>query len=192
MKSFLQVTMEHHLGWVIWIGIMECLKSGWETWRGKVLWIYRSHGWVFLVSPCTSRQRTKINLWKIPLPDSIQMTNGGTGPFQGNLIFVNSGRGPLAPSLALVNFKPPYNVTVLLNNYYGRQFNSLNDVKVHPQSGKFFFTDQMYAFSTFLYVSVLTIWCGNVATASFTSSAPNRSCEIMYIVLILIHVPFVL
>lgn len=71
------------------------------------------------------------------------MTNGGTGPFRNNIILINSGRGPLPPSIALVNPKSPNNVTVLLNNYYGRQFDSLNDIKVHP-SGKLFFTDTMY------------------------------------------------
>jgi hypothetical protein len=34
---------------------------------------------------------------------------------------------------------------VLLNNFFGRQFNSLNDIKVHP-SGKLFFTDVVYVF----------------------------------------------
>jgi gluconolactonase len=72
------------------------------------------------------------------------MTNGGTGPYNSSLLFVNSGRGPRAPSIALINPLPPYNVTVLLDNYFGRQFNSLNDVKVHP-SGKIFFTDTVYS-----------------------------------------------
>jgi gluconolactonase len=69
------------------------------------------------------------------------MTNGGTGPVGGNLLLINSGRGPSPPSLTLVNPDPPFNATVLLDNFFGRQFNSLNDVKVHPKSGKFFFTD---------------------------------------------------
>lgn len=70
------------------------------------------------------------------------MTNGGTGPYKGSLLLVTSGRGDLPPSLALVNPNPPHNVTILLDNFFGRQFNSLNDVKVHP-SGKIFFTDVM-------------------------------------------------
>lgn len=48
------------------------------------------------------------------------------------------------PSITLVNPEPPYNVTVLLNNYFGRQFNSLNDVKIHPKSKAIFFTDPPY------------------------------------------------
>jgi sugar lactone lactonase YvrE len=68
------------------------------------------------------------------------MTNGGTGPYNGSLLFVNSGRGLLAPSMTLINPLPPYNSTVLLDNFFGRQFNSLNDIKIHP-SGNLFFTD---------------------------------------------------
>ncbi|KAK0444224.1 calcium-dependent phosphotriesterase [Desarmillaria tabescens] len=79
------------------------------------------------------------------LPDTIQMTNGGTGPYKSSLLLITSGRGPLPPSIALVNPRPPHNVTVLLDNYFGRQFNSLNDIKVHP-SGKIFFTDVIYGF----------------------------------------------
>lgn len=84
------------------------------------------------------------------------MTNGGTGPFNGNLILINSGRGQLAPSIALVNPHPPNNATVLLNNYYGRQFSSLNDIKVHP-SGKLFFTDVMYVWVVDVIIPILRL-----------------------------------
>ncbi|KAJ6466874.1 calcium-dependent phosphotriesterase [Mycena sanguinolenta] len=80
---------------------------------------------------------------ELNLPDTIQMTNGGTGPYKGNLLLITSGRGPLPPSIALVNPNPPHNATVLLDNFFGRQFNSLNDIKIHP-SGKIFFTDTTY------------------------------------------------
>jgi gluconolactonase len=79
------------------------------------------------------------------------MTNGGTGPYKSSLLLIASGRGPRPPTIALVNPNPPHNTTVLLDNYFGRQFNSLNDIKVHP-SGKIFFTDTMYLFITFTYV----------------------------------------
>ena len=68
------------------------------------------------------------------------MTNGGTGPYNSSLLLITSGRGPLPPSIVMVNPLPPHNTTVLLDNFFGRQFNSLNDVKVHP-SGNLFFTD---------------------------------------------------
>jgi gluconolactonase len=36
---------------------------------------------------------------------------------------------------------------VILNNYYGRQFNSLNDVAVHPVNKEIYFTDVTYGFN---------------------------------------------
>lgn len=35
---------------------------------------------------------------------------------------------------------------VLVNNYFGRQFNSLNDVSVNPRNGHIYFTDTMYGY----------------------------------------------
>ena len=72
------------------------------------------------------------------------MVNGGTGPYKGNLLLVTSGRALLPPSVVLVNPSPPYNSTVLLDNFYGRQFNSLNDIKILPGTDIVFFTDPTY------------------------------------------------
>ena len=72
------------------------------------------------------------------------MTNGGTGTYYGSLMLINSGRGMRPPNIALVNPRAPYNTTVILDNYFGRQFNSLNDIKIHPKTGKLFFTDTTY------------------------------------------------
>ena len=69
------------------------------------------------------------------------MTNGGTGPYKGDLLLVTSGRALLPPSVVLVNPSPPYNTTVLLDNFLGRQFNSLNDVKILPGTDIIYFTD---------------------------------------------------
>jgi len=68
------------------------------------------------------------------------MVNGGTGPYKGNLLFVTEGRALLPPSVVLVNPSLPFNATVLLDNFYGRQFNSLDDVKVLG-TDILFFTD---------------------------------------------------
>lgn len=35
---------------------------------------------------------------------------------------------------------------VILNNYFGRQFNSLNDVAIHPKNKEIYFTDTIYGF----------------------------------------------
>ena len=37
-------------------------------------------------------------------------------------------------------------MTVLVNNYYGRQFNSLNDISVNPRNGDVYFTDTLYGY----------------------------------------------
>lgn len=77
---------------------------------------------------------------QVDLPDAIQMTNGGTN-YKNDLLFITSGRAYLPPSIVLANPHPPYNTTVLLDNFHGRHFNSLNDIKVHPTTGAIFFTD---------------------------------------------------
>ncbi|KAF9040264.1 D-lactonohydrolase-like protein [Hymenopellis radicata] len=86
-----------------------------------------------------------VTVTSLELDDAVQMTNGGTGPYKGNLLIMNQGRGELPANMVAINPYPPYNVTVLLDNFFGRQFNSLNDVKVHP-SGEIFFTDVAYGF----------------------------------------------
>ncbi|THU85137.1 calcium-dependent phosphotriesterase [Dendrothele bispora CBS 962.96] len=100
------------------------------------------------VSAAFAANESDINVpvTELNLPDTIQMTNGGTGPYNNSLLLITSGRGPLPPSIALVNPLSPNNATVLLDNYFGRQFNSLNDIKIHPTNGKIFFTDTIYGF----------------------------------------------
>ncbi|KAI0079471.1 D-lactonohydrolase-like protein [Panus rudis PR-1116 ss-1] len=87
-----------------------------------------------------------VTVTKLDLPDTVQMTNGGTGPVHGNLLLVGFGRGSRPSAVTLSNPNPPFNTTVLLDNFFGRQFNSINDVKIHPTSKKIFFTDPEYGF----------------------------------------------
>lgn len=81
------------------------------------------------------------HLYQLDTPDVRQKTWGATGPYKSSLLLVNSGNVDRPSSLALMNPRPPYNITVLFDNYYGRQFNSLNDAKIHPLSHKIFVTD---------------------------------------------------
>lgn len=70
---------------------------------------------------------------------------GGTN-WKGQIVFANQGRGAdIPPSLAVVNPYEPFNSSILLNNYFGRQFNSLNDIRVHPKSKDIYFTDTCVA-----------------------------------------------
>ncbi|KAF5354297.1 hypothetical protein D9756_007199 [Leucocoprinus leucothites] len=87
-----------------------------------------------------------VTVTEVSLDDSIQEVNGGTGLFNGDLVFATQGRGSIPPSVALVNPQEPYNSTILLNNFYGRQFNSLNDVKILPGTDMIFFVDDIYGY----------------------------------------------
>lgn len=70
--------------------------------------------------------------------------NGGTN-WRGQLVFCGEGQGVNTPSsLFLMNPVEPYNTTVILNQFFGRQFNSLNDIAVHPVNKMLYFTDVDY------------------------------------------------
>ncbi|KAM3511556.1 hypothetical protein MY11210_004774 [Beauveria gryllotalpidicola] len=72
--------------------------------------------------------------------------NGGTN-YKGNILFAGEGMGNKTPSaLYSVNPLPPYNATILVNNFYGRQFNSLNDIGVNPRNSHIYFTDPVYGY----------------------------------------------
>ena len=63
------------------------------------------------------------------------MNNGGT-PFHHKLFLANSGRGgatsspPHTSNTTLVKPNTPYSTTVVLDNFFGWQFNGLNDMEV--------------------------------------------------------------
>ncbi|XDG09417.1 hypothetical protein ABKA04_009032 [Annulohypoxylon sp. FPYF3050] len=73
-------------------------------------------------------------------------SNGGTN-FRGHIVFTAEGQGDnKPPTLMLMNPVEPYNTTVLVNNFFGRQFNSLNDVSVNPRNKELYFTDTLYGY----------------------------------------------
>lgn len=87
-------------------------------------------------------------------------SNGATN-YRGQFVYTGEGQGNnTGPALYVMNPKPPYNTTgknfllmfstltsiVLVNNYFGRQFNSLNDVGVHPNNRDVYFTDTLYGY----------------------------------------------
>ncbi|GFZ51786.1 hypothetical protein JCM24511_09554 [Saitozyma sp. JCM 24511] len=72
--------------------------------------------------------------------------NGGTN-YNGKIVFTAEGAGNnTPPALYVMDPTDPYNTTVILNNYYGRQFNSLNDVAVNPRNKELYFTDVTYGY----------------------------------------------
>ncbi|KAL6245985.1 hypothetical protein RBB50_007138 [Rhinocladiella similis] len=87
-----------------------------------------------------------VNVTTVNANPTVINSNGGTN-YRGQLIFTGEGQGNnSAPSLYVVNPQPPYNTTVLVNNYFGRQFNSLNDVSINPRNGDVYFTDTLYGY----------------------------------------------
>lgn len=92
---------------------------------------------------------------------------GGTN-YKNKLLFVGQGKGEnIPPAIYLMNPEPPYDTKgrlgslrasstyhvlmsggylVMLNNYFGRQFNSINDASVNPRNGDIYFTDPTYGF----------------------------------------------
>ncbi|KJA24287.1 hypothetical protein HYPSUDRAFT_65771 [Hypholoma sublateritium FD-334 SS-4] len=83
----------------------------------------------------------------LDLPETVQITNGGTGPVNGSILLATRGRGNLPSALVLLNPNAPNNATTLLDNFFGRQFDSMNDLKIHP-SGNIFFTDDNLGFTS--------------------------------------------
>lgn len=73
------------------------------------------------------------------------MKAGGTN-YNGNILICGEGQGKKASALYAINPVAPYNATVLVDNYHGRQFNSLNDVNVNPRNGHIYFTDVTYGY----------------------------------------------
>ncbi|KAI1077132.1 D-lactonohydrolase [Whalleya microplaca] len=72
--------------------------------------------------------------------------NGGT-IYNGQILFTGEGQGTsVPPNLILMNPREPYNTTVLVNNYFGRQFNSLNDISINPRNKEVYFTDTLYGY----------------------------------------------
>ncbi|KAG5803080.1 hypothetical protein H9Q74_012308 [Fusarium xylarioides] len=93
-----------------------------------------------------SHTESQVKITVVDSDPQVINPNGGTN-YQGQIIFAGEGQGDKIPSaLYLMNPEAPYNTTTLVNNFFGRQFNSLNDVSVNPRNGHIYFTDTMYGY----------------------------------------------
>ncbi|KAF5564755.1 gluconolactonase [Fusarium phyllophilum] len=93
-----------------------------------------------------SHTESQVKITVVDSDPQVINPNGGTN-YQGQIIFAGEGQGEKIPSaLYLMNPEVPYNTTTLVNNFFGRQFNSLNDVSVNPRNGHIYFTDTMYGY----------------------------------------------
>lgn len=82
----------------------------------------------------------------VPSNPTVVNPNGATN-FRGQIVYMAEGAGPDNTSnVILMNPVEPYNTTVLVNNYFGRQFSSLNDVAVHPVNKDLYFVDTLYGY----------------------------------------------
>ncbi|KAK3489050.1 uncharacterized protein B0T23DRAFT_362257 [Neurospora hispaniola] len=72
--------------------------------------------------------------------------NGATN-YRNRILFAGEGQGSrVAPALYAMSPNAPYNATVILDNYFGRQFNSINDVAINPRTEDIYFTDTTYGY----------------------------------------------
>ncbi|KAH6628990.1 gluconolactonase [Boeremia exigua] len=74
----------------------------------------------------------------------IAMANGGT-KWGKEMIFCAQGSLALPSGLFAVSESPPHDQRLIVSDFYGRPFNSVNDVVVHSD-GSIWFTDPAYGF----------------------------------------------
>jgi gluconolactonase len=104
---------------------------------------------------CDSLGKYKVQISKICLdtrpvrhveihPDAIQMGNGGVN-YQDGVLFCAQGSLTAPSGLYKMSISPPYQTEEIITSFYGRPFNSVNDVVIH-QDGSIWFTDPIYGF----------------------------------------------
>ena len=79
-----------------------------------------------------------------PSTQQVAMANGGVN-YKDGLLFCSQGSLDSPGGLVYVDAKPPYASRMLISSFYGRDFNSVNDVVVHSD-GSIWFTDPIYGF----------------------------------------------
>ncbi|KAH8127542.1 gluconolactonase precursor [Trichoderma asperelloides] len=77
-------------------------------------------------------------------PEQVPMANGGVN-YKDGVLFCAQGTQERLGGLAFMASKPPYTSHLMLSSFYGRDFNSVNDVVIHSD-GSIWFTDPIYGF----------------------------------------------
>jgi gluconolactonase len=75
---------------------------------------------------------------------SVPMANGGVN-YENGILFCAQGTLLTPGGIAFMEASPPYHSHFLVQDFYGRPFNSPNDVVVHSD-GSIWFTDPIYGF----------------------------------------------
>lgn len=79
---------------------------------------------------------------QLDIQPPLENTNGGTTYDRNSVIFATQGRGSTGGGIFRVYTQgSPWKSEGVVNDLYGRQFNSPNDVIVHPKDRAIFFTD---------------------------------------------------
>ncbi len=81
-------------------------------------------------------------------PEDLAMPNGGIN-YKSGLLFCAQGNmsNSLPSGLAYIaNTEPPYTTQYLISSFYGKAFNSVNDVIVHSRDNSIWFTDPCYGY----------------------------------------------
>jgi gluconolactonase len=65
--------------------------------------------------------------------------------YKSGILFCEQGTLTEPGGLVYMETSPPYRTEMILSNYHGRWFNSVNDVVVHSD-GSIWFTDPVYGF----------------------------------------------
>jgi gluconolactonase len=76
--------------------------------------------------------------------DKILMANGGIN-YKDGILFCAQGSETQHSGLYHMTASSPYTSTLLISSFYGRPFNSVNDVVIHSD-GSIWFTDPIYGY----------------------------------------------
>ncbi|PYH95507.1 calcium-dependent phosphotriesterase [Aspergillus ellipticus CBS 707.79] len=106
----------------------------------------------FVTNPVTSEKTIKIsrvNTTASPVTSevinsTIPLANGGVN-HGGGILFCGQGTMNQTGGLFQMSTEPPYETQTVVTGFYGREFDSLNDVVVHAD-GSFWFTDPTYGY----------------------------------------------
>lgn len=81
---------------------------------------------------------------EVVVTEGLDMANGGTN-YRDGMIFCAQGSTDNPSGLFYMSPEPPNKTELLIKDFYGRPFNSLNDVVVHSD-GSIWFTDPAYGY----------------------------------------------
>lgn len=71
------------------------------------------------------------------LETAVEMGNGGIN-YRSGILFCDQGSKTQPGGLVLMQSKPPYNTSTLVDGFHGRLFNSVNDVAIHSDGSIWF------------------------------------------------------